>query len=170
MSRRCADGQMARRRVPVHGEHQAEIGPDVGQSHSVTMNPLGMDRVTLPAPSDEALGVVIERLASLLEEEDTDEYGVLRPTEYAFTTTWNLLVAAAQDLAFPFPRAAVSTDSEGGIRVQWLRPERQVRMVIPSVEGKPQYIYHEERDDYDVESTVSARTLAGWLTWLVEHE
>src|SRR5262249_8565369 len=104
------------------------------------------------------------RLESLLDEEETDDYGVLRPTEYAFNTAWELLVGASHEMTGSFPRASVSTDSEGGIRVQWLRPERQVRLVIPSVEGKRQYIYHEEGDRYDLEETVSASTLARWLS------
>jgi hypothetical protein len=161
---------MARRTIPINVDNPVEPSAEMGQPLSVTRSRDWIDRVSAPTAENGALSVVLERLASLLDEDETDDYGVLSPSEYAFTTTWNLLVAAAREMSCSFPRAAVSTDSEGGIRVQWIRPERQVRLVIPTVEGKRHYIYHEEGDQYDVEPSVSATTLARWLSWLAEHD
>jgi hypothetical protein len=161
---------MARRTIPLDVENPVDAGPDLGQPPSATRNRDWIDRVSAPAAENEALSIVLDRLASLLDEDETDDYGVLSPSEYAFTTTWNLLVATAGEMSCSFPRAAVSTDSEGGIRVQWIRPARQVRLVIPNVEARRHYIYHEEGNQYDVEPDVSATALAGWLSWIAEHD
>jgi hypothetical protein len=161
---------MARRTVPLNVESTVEAVADLGQPSSVRRSGDWIDRVSAPTAENGALSVVLDRLASLLDEDETDDYGMLSPSEYAFTTTWELLVAAAGELSCPFPRAAVSTDSEGGIRVQWIRPERQVRLVIPNVESGRHYIYHEEGDQYDVEPSVSATSLARWLAWIAVHD
>jgi hypothetical protein len=128
------------------------------------------DRATLVASDVAATNVVLERLEALLREEETDDYGVLRPTGFAFATTRDLLVGAATQIGEPFPRAAVSTDSEGGVRVQWIRPACQVRLVVPATSEGRGYIYHEEGDQYGLVEPVSVAALASWLSWLADHE
>jgi len=115
------------------------------------------------------LQITQKRLIELLKEEYDDEYGILKPTPYAFNKAWNLIMAASLLMKNSFPKASVSTDSEGGIRLRWqkLIPEREVRLYCPSEPGKKIYIYHEAGDEYDAVYDISGETLAHWLNWLI---
>ncbi|MCU0547139.1 MAG: hypothetical protein MUE44_34110 [Oscillatoriaceae cyanobacterium Prado104] len=54
--------------------------------------------------------ITVERLLELLDLEDDDEYGILRPTEYAFRTAMKLIVEAYDVLGCNFPEASAATD------------------------------------------------------------
>ncbi len=112
--------------------------------------------------------ITLKRLLALLESEDEDDYGMLKPSNYAFKTVLNLVSEVYSLMGSSFPRASVSTDEEGGIRLTWiqLEPEREVRLMCPFSPDKQAYIYHETNDEYAVESDVSASTLVRWLQWL----
>lgn len=118
--------------------------------------------------SEPGLRAVLERLAALQEEEEVDDYGISRPTDYAYDTACDLVVGAASHLGGRFPRGSASTDSEGGIRVEWIHREREVRLIVPAHEGGRMYVYHEAGEEYAVEEMVSAAILAHWLEWLTE--
>jgi hypothetical protein len=110
--------------------------------------------------------LAITRLWELLNN-DEDE---VKPSNYAFSIVWNLLLSAARRLSGGLPNCVVYTDDEGGIRCEWKQAPRQVRLVIPARSHGRHYIYHEEGDHYSVEETVSPETLAIWLRWLIRHE
>lgn len=114
------------------------------------------------------LQITQDHLIELLQEEEEDEYGVLKPTPYAFDKAWNLIVAASQFMGSSFKRASVSTDAEGGIRLTWAKqqPEAEVRLICPSVPDKQLYLYHEKDSHYGVVKDMSGFTLASWLQWL----
>jgi hypothetical protein len=118
---------------------------------------------------DEGTRTVIIRLMSLVQDEEVEGWS-LRPTEHAFTTAFTLVILASPRLERGFPRGAVSTDSEGGIRVEWNRRPRRVRLVIPATSDRHNYIYHEEDDQYATDGDVSPDRLSHWLRWLTEHE
>ena len=103
-----------------------------------------------------------------MQEEDEDEYGILKPTIYAFDKAWNLVLAASQLMKNSFKRASISTDSEGGIRLTWTKqqPEAEVRLICPKEPNKQIYLYHEKDSQYGVVKDVSGFTLASWLQWL----
>lgn len=111
------------------------------------------------------LSPLLRELGELLSLPDEhDEYGVLRATRSAYESACCLLIDAAI-VAAPnrqIPRGCVSTDSEGGLRVQWIRPNKSVHLVIPAQPDKESYIYHEVGLDYGTERA-SAGRLAHWL-------
>ncbi|MBD2772304.1 hypothetical protein [Iningainema tapete] len=117
----------------------------------------------------EAQGITItlKRILELLEAEDEDDYGILKPTDYAFKTALSLVSEAYSQMGDTFPKATASTDHEGGIRLAWtsLKPERTVRLFCPSSSEKPVDIYHSTSDEYAVEDVVSVSTLVNWLQW-----
>jgi hypothetical protein len=117
---------------------------------------------------NQELKITQERLIELLQEEDEDEYGILKPTPYAFEKAWNLTLDASQFMKNSFKRASVSTDDEGGIRLTWtcLEPEAEVRLICPSEPNKQIYLYQEKNSHYGVVKDVSGFTLASWLHWL----
>lgn len=114
------------------------------------------------------LKITQARLIELLQEEDEDEYGILKPTPYAFDKAWHLVLAASQLMRNSFKRASVSTDAEGGIRLTWTKQqsEAEVRLICPGEPNKQIYLYHEKGSEYDVVKDVSGFTLASWLHWL----
>ena len=63
---------------------------------------------------------------------ERDDYGIIRPTPDAFLTTLMLLFKASEhDKNYQIPPGNVSTDSEGGIRIEWLGEQRNVHLVVP---------------------------------------
>jgi hypothetical protein len=104
------------------------------------------------------------QLSDLREESKKDDYGRLRPTDEAFDRSVHLLVRAAIE-AYPqrlIPAGCVSTDSEGGVRIEWVCPTASVHLVVPATRDRAPYIYHEDGDDYTTEDATPER-LAYWL-------
>jgi hypothetical protein len=119
-------------------------------------------------PSFLDITVTLKRLVALLEEDDTDEYGILQPSQYAFKLAMRLLVDAYEAMGDRFPRASASTDEQGSIRLTWSKesPEREVRLVCPSEAEQQAYLYHEMGENFAVERDVTASVLVKWLEWL----
>ncbi len=119
-------------------------------------------------PSFLDITVTLKRLVALLEEDETDEYGILQPSQSAFKLAMRLVVGAYEAMGDRFPKASASTDEEGGIRLTWnkLSPECQVRLVCPASSEQQAYLYHELGDNYAVERDVTASVLVQWLEWL----
>ena len=110
------------------------------------------------------LSSTARQLVDLWKEPEEDDYGRLRPTGYAFNRSFGLLVNAAIE-ARPqgrIPAGCVSTDSEGGVRIEWVCSTASVHLVVPAARDGMPYIYHEVGDDYATEDATSKR-LAHWL-------
>jgi hypothetical protein len=111
------------------------------------------------------LTLTLKRLVELLEGEDEDDYGVLKPTDYAFKTVMNLILEANSLLTSDFPKASVSTDHQGGIRLTWtkLEGECEVCLFCPFNSSAPMDVYHVFGDEEGVEDVASGATLVQWL-------
>ncbi|MEH2407115.1 hypothetical protein [Nostoc sp.] len=118
--------------------------------------------------TNEALKITQERLIELWQEDEEDEYGIVRPTVYAFDKAWSIIIEASQFLKDSFRKASVSTDDEGGIRLTWtkLEPEAEVRLICPCDHSKEVYLYHEKDSEYNIVKNVTGFNLASWLDWL----
>jgi len=111
--------------------------------------------------------ITVERLIELLDLEEEDEYGILRPTEYAFRTAMKLVVEAYDSMGNSFPKCSIGTDDRGSIRLAWQNKKAncRVRLFCPSnAEGKA-YIYHQKNQEYKSEDIISVSTLVHWLEW-----
>jgi hypothetical protein len=115
---------------------------------------------------------VLRQIGDLASGDELDEYGVLRPTQYALGNTIEVLVAsflermehaASGDEAYLFPRGCVTTDEQGGLRVEWSDDDRAVHLVVPAARGGRSYIYHELGELYGAQERVSGSILAYWL-------
>ena len=105
---------------------------------------------------------IADQLTKLQNGPESDDYGRLRPTEYAVNATLALLRNIKH-----IPPGCVSTDSKGGVRIEWGQKTSYVRLVVPhhadfSTPYITPYIYHEIGDDYATEDA-TARGLAHWL-------
>lgn len=111
--------------------------------------------------------ITVERLIELLDLEEEDEYGILRPTEYAFRTAMKLVVDAYDIMGNSFPKCSTATDDRGSITLDWtsLEPERTVRLFCPFIAEQPVDIYHHTENENAVEDIVSSSTVVYWLQW-----
>lgn len=138
-----------------------KMGPEeILMSHKAIREPEGHSRA-LP----DGLAITIERLNMLLADEGEDDF--LSPGEYALTTACALLKGAGAQMEAAFPAGSPSADGAGGVRIEWQRSGKEVRLVVPAKPGGTAYIYHEVGAEYAAAPSVSAETLAFWLNWLV---
>jgi hypothetical protein len=119
-------------------------------------------------PSSSPITVTLKRLVALLEEDETDEYGALQPSQSAFKLAMQFVVETYDVMNDRFPKASVSTDEQGGIRLTWskLEPECEVRLICPAHADQQAYLYRELGNDYAVERDVTVSILLHWLEWL----
>ncbi|MEA5567259.1 hypothetical protein [Anabaena sp. UHCC 0399] len=119
-------------------------------------------------PSSSDITVTLKRLVALLEEDETDEYGILQPSQSAFKLAMRLVVDVYEIMGDRFPKASASTDEQGGIRLTWSKqsPECEVRLICPATATQQATLYHELGDDYAIEPDVTSSVLVQWLEWL----
>ncbi len=119
-------------------------------------------------PSSSPITVTLKRLVALLDEDETDEYGVLQPNQSAFKLAMRFVVEAYDAMGDSFPKASVSTDEQGSIRLTWskLESDCEVRLICPARTDQQAYLYHEFGNDYAVEREVTVSVLLQWLEWL----
>jgi hypothetical protein len=118
-------------------------------------------------PSSSDLAMTLKRLIALLEEEEADDYGILQPSQPAFKRAMRFIVEAYEAIGESFPRASVSTDEKGGIRLTWskLEPECEIRLMCPAESNQEVCLYHELGETYAVEQNVTPSDLVQWLRW-----
>lgn len=115
----------------------------------------------------EEFAITLKRLVELLDLEEEDDYGILRPTSYAFTTAMRLVIEAYELMGDSFPRGSACTDEEGGIRLTWahFNPELDLILVCPCSPDRQAYIFYQPSEENTVEYEVSASRLVDWLHW-----
>jgi hypothetical protein len=117
-------------------------------------------------PASNSIAITLKRLvALLLREDETDEYGVLQPSQAAFKMAMNFVVEVYDVMGDQFPKASAGTDEQGGIRLTWskLDSDGEVRLVCPAQVDQTAHIYHELGDEYAVERNVSVACLVQLL-------
>jgi hypothetical protein len=116
----------------------------------------------------QGITTTLQNLVALLELEEEDDYGILRPNDYAFKTAMNWALEAHTILKNDFPQASASTDHLGGVRLTWKNSDQKltVRLTCPADPTQPADLYHSSPDDYAVEDLTSVATLVRWLEWL----
>ena len=130
----------------------------------VTPDIVSPERLQLADAGILHLSPIVRQLVELWEEPEEDDYGRLRPTREAFDESVRLLVDAAIEAhpQYRIPAGCVSTDSEGGVRIEWIRPTASVHLVVPAAKDDVAYVYHEVDNDYATEDVTPER-LAYWL-------
>lgn len=120
--------------------------------------------------SAEEYSIVLSRLHELRmdtnEVADEDYGGAIKPTYYAFHYARSLIARTYALVGSAFTRAAVSVSFEGGIRIEWMRPDASVRAIVPAEEGGDGYIYFESRNEYYTVE-LSAKNLATYLLKII---
>ncbi len=111
--------------------------------------------------------ITAQRILELLELEEEDDYGILKPTEYAFRTAMKLVLGAYDSMVDHFPKASVCPDEKGGIMLEWSKenPSCAIHLFCPSRPEIKAYIYHQTGDEYAGDYEVSSSRLSYWLNW-----
>lgn len=108
---------------------------------------------------------IIQQLVELRNEPEADEYGILRAADHAFDSACQLIADAAlisdRD-NLPIPRGCASTDSEGGVRIDWIRPTAAVCLIVPASKDREAYIYYDVAGECSTEPA-TADALVRWL-------
>ncbi len=114
--------------------------------------------------------ITVERLIELLDLEEEDEYGILRPTEYAFRTAMKLVVEAYDSIGNSFPKTSkILPNKKGSIWLAWenTNSDRAVRLICPINADEKSYIYHVS-GEYCSKDITSAAILVDRLKWFNE--
>ena len=162
---RRAELQTALRRAITAFEDQ---GVAENEDPRATPDTIPPERLRLANAGFLHLSPIVRQLVDLWKEPEKDDYGRLRPTQHAFDRSVELLVDAAIEAAieaYPqcrIPAGCVSTDSEGGVRIEWIRPTASVHLIVPASGERVAYVYHEADNDYATEAVTPER-LAYWL-------
>jgi hypothetical protein len=124
-----------------------------------------IDKVT------DQLKEIIQQIAVVCAEEEDEEAGIVRPAPKVLGRTISILVETAARMlqessqyhaCADFPVAHVTSDEEGGLRVEWIQNDRAVHLVMRTDKNKS-YIYHQVGEAYDVEKRITAGRLFRWL-------
>src|SRR5207247_1416644 len=75
--------------------------------------------IAFPLKPGSPIDELLADLRDLVKEDEKDEYGIFRPTMHALSLTILLIIEAYCRQHSNWPFGCVSTDSEGGIRIEW---------------------------------------------------
>lgn len=140
--------------------------PAEDEDPCVTPDPLSPERLQLADAGILYLSPVVGQLIELWRGPENDDYGRLRPTREAFDKTIELLVDTAIVGHFDqraIPHGCVSTDSDGGVRIEWIRDKAKIHLVVPTTKNDRAYVYHEVGSDFATEDVTPER-LSDWLS------
>jgi hypothetical protein len=149
---------------------QAMLAQHREQDDRATPESIPPGRLSLATANIKYLSSLIQQIVQLHHAEEADEFGILRATKYAFDAACGLLIDAAIVSAAErqkIPYGCVSTDSAGGVRIEWATATASVRLAVPSSEEKQGYVYHEEGTTYGTEAA-TPEALARWLRTIKE--
>ncbi|MGI4791839.1 MAG: hypothetical protein ACRYFS_23700 [Janthinobacterium lividum] len=126
---------------------------------------LTIEEIRLEPVKQSGLNDLLNQLDLLIEAEDYDD-DFQPPAKYAADKMHGFLEDVNDLLQIAFPLGTIYADGDGGLRLEWIRPDRELRLVISaSLQGRT-YFYHEQGDDYGADYAPTAGELSRWLNWL----
>ena len=120
-----------------------------------------LEREVIPA----GLGEMLDQLDVLTQAQEYDGDS-LPPTQEAASRMRSLLEGASEFLSAAFPLGTLAADGDGGLRLEWIRPGRELRLIVAASERGRSYLYHEAGADYGADYAPDAEKLGRGLNWL----
>ena len=109
------------------------------------------------------IGAIFKQIIALINGEESDDEGRLRPTQYALDRMALLLLSACKVFPIKFPAARVAPDLDGGLRIEWRSEKGVVRLVVPPADTQREYIYVRINGESLTEFSLSGEVLSFWL-------
>jgi hypothetical protein len=106
----------------------------------------------------------VARLRGLLEEEDEDD----RPSAIAYDGTIALLRALAGEVGMKFPQATVVTGPSKGVRLQWTKGGREVRLTVGGATTNKSYLYWRMLEHSGIELGLDTAKVTKYLEWIAQ--
>ena len=123
---------------------------------TLTLTQTGTSHVSLAGLTD-----LLSQLDALTEAEDYDD-DFFSPTESAADRMRGFLEGVS-GLSTTVPAGTLYADGDGGLRLEWIRPDRELRLVISASPQGRSYIYHEQGDEYAADYSPTVSELGKWL-------
>jgi hypothetical protein len=111
-------------------------------------------------------GAAVTRLVDPRDDPGPD---TTRPAGRAHELARRMLVDLG-NLNFNIPATDVYSDPDGAIRLLWTREDRNVELVLPSIENEAPYLYHSDEHNYGVEEHPSPECALKWINWVLDNE
>jgi hypothetical protein len=127
---------------------------------ALTLTQTGTPHVSLAG-----LNALLNQLDALMEAKDYDN-DFLPPTENAAARMRGFLEDASGHLKTALPLGTMCADGDGGLRLEWVRPDHELRLVVSASPEGRSYIYHEQGSDYAADYSPTADSLSYRLNWL----
>lgn len=108
---------------------------------------------------------VVTRLSRLDLMKSEDDF-VYQVTPTARQRVLDLLMHGYLFSTGDLVRPLVSSDGAGGVVLEWRKVPKEIKLIVPGSEERRPYIYHQNKNSYDVVEDLNESSLAVWLTWL----
>lgn len=122
----------------------------------------GATNVYPPTGSSDELGAMMHEVVDALFDQDV----AFKPTEGVLFRTLELVGAVGKRMDRNFPFGYVSRDGERGIRLEWKRGDRQIRLQVSDSPKTGDYIYRQEGRQRGTIEPASVESLEQGLMWL----
>jgi hypothetical protein len=113
------------------------------------------------------LAEVLNDINNLAFQDESDEFGLLRPSLQAFRECLKSILSLARELELLRP-SEITTDRNGDIRITWAAEDREAELVFPSDENSPPYLYHSSSTSYDTELNINPRSIGKLIRWALD--
>ena len=115
------------------------------------------------------LANVLSDINSLAFQEESDEFGLLRPSFHALRECLKCVISLVREAELLRP-SEISTDRNGDIRIAWRGENKEAELVFPSDESAAFYLYHSSPDSYGTEPDLSPRSIERRIRWAVDGQ
>ncbi len=129
----------------------------------VGLNGVRFEEITLRPAQTAGLSEMLEQITALQGAADEDDFRAL--TDDAAARTRAFLESAAVSLN-AVPLGTVAADGDGGLRIEWIRLDRELRLVVSASASGRSYLYYEQSESYGADYAPSAGELSRRLRWL----
>ena len=134
-------------------------------SKSPVLTTSKIEEIPIEPLKPDGLSDLLDQLDLLVEAEDYDD-DFRPPTESSVARMRGFLEGANGILKSAFPAGTICADGDGGLRLEWIRPDRELRLIVSaSLQGRS-YLYHEQGNEYAADYAPNADELGRWLNWL----
>lgn len=113
------------------------------------------------------LAEVLQEINNLAFLEESDEFGLLRPSYHALRICIKTILDLVVDDELQRP-SDISTDRNGDIRIAWAVDGREAELVFPSDERERPYLYYSSPSSYGIEADLSSPTISRRINWALQ--